>query len=139
MIEGRQYIETVKSYFNFLITEFVFNPTDEKVEGNAFYDVRYRGKAKIVSISYENIGDYFLVTIFMLQNGELPDYDNKAKTLHLNKLNGIVLSRIDKDEINLNNKYFVEYNAKNEFERKLLKSAKELRLCLKHFSELQIA
>jgi len=46
------------------------------------------------------------------------------------------MAKASKEEINLNAAYFAKYNAKNEIERKLLKEAKELRLCLKHFSEL---
>jgi len=88
-----------------------------------------------VSISYENIEDYLLVIIFLLQNGKLPDYDDKTKTLHLNKINAQILSRIDKNEISLNNEYFDKFNPKYELKKKLLKSAKELRLCLKHYDE----
>ncbi|HWR32573.1 MAG TPA: hypothetical protein VN451_03565 [Chitinophagaceae bacterium] len=138
MIEGNQYISAVKIYFDFLITEFGFKLSEEKIRGNAFYDVQYKDKTRTVSVSYENIEDYFQIIIFMLQNGELPDYDDKTKTLHLNQLYVRVLSRVDKNEISLNNAYFVKFNAKNELKRKLLKSAKELRLCLKHFRELQI-
>ncbi len=73
----------------------------------------------------------------MLQNGELPDYDDKTKTLHLNRLNAQVMSSIDRKEIGLNNEYFEKFNVKAEIEKQLLKSAKELRLCLKHFKEIQ--
>jgi len=134
MIEGNQFIETVKSYFAFLESEFNFKVLEEKIIGNAFYDVQYRDETRLVSVSYENIEDYLLVTIFMLRNGELPDYDDKTKTLHLNQLNAIVLPRVDKTEISLNSDNFSMFQPRNELERKLLKSAKELRLCLKHFS-----
>jgi hypothetical protein len=138
MIEGNQYIEIVEAYFSFLIMEFGFKVSQEKIRGNAFYDVQYKDEMRIVSISYENIEDYLLVIIFLLQNGELPDYDDKTKTLHLNQLNAQVLSSIDRTEISLNNEYFLKFNPNNKLEKKLLKSAKELRLCLKHFNELQI-
>lgn len=139
MIEENQYIETVEAYFSFLIAEFGFKVSEEKIRGNAFYDVRYKDETRIVSISYENIEDYLLVIIFLLQNGRLPDYDDKTKTLHLNKLNTQFLSNISKSEISLNNEYFARFNPEDEFKRKLLKSAKELRLCLKHFKDLKIA
>jgi len=138
MIEGNQYTKVVKAYFDFLITEFGFKVSEEDIKGNAFYDVQYRDLKKVISISYENIENYLLVIVFMLQNGELPDYDDKTKTLHLNRLNAKVLSRVGKEEINVNNDYFFRFKASNELERKLLKSAKELRLCLKHFNDLEI-
>lgn len=138
MKEGNQYINTVKNYFEFLISEFRFRILEEKIRGNAFYDVQYIDSKRIISISYENIEDYLLVIIFILQNGKLPDYDNKTKTLHLNQLTAKILTNINKKEINLNNEYFSKFHAIDELERKLLKSAKELRLCLIHFDELQI-
>ena len=108
---------------------------DEKVIGNFFYDVQFSNNVKIVSISYENAEDYFQVIVFMLQNGKLPNYDDKTKTLHLNKLNQEILSKIDKREVSLNSQYFSKFNPINELEKRLLKAAKELRLCLEHFSE----
>ncbi len=107
MIEANQYIETVESYFGFLTTEFDFKVSEEKIIGNAFYDVQYKDETRIVSVSYENIEDYLLVIIFLLQNGKLPDYDDKTKTLHLNQLNAKVLPSIDRTEINVNNEYFL--------------------------------
>lgn len=135
MIDGNKYIEIVKNYFNFLITEFGFKLSEEIVNGNFFYDAVFKDNAKAVSISYENAEDYLQTIVFLLKDGKLPNYDNKAKTLHLNKLNAQILSRIDKSEVSLNNEYFTKFNPKNELEKKLLKSAKELRLCLEHFDE----
>jgi hypothetical protein len=132
MIEGNQYVQIVKEYFKFLVSDFKFQVSEEKIRGNAFYDVQYKNITNIVSISYENIEDYLLVTIFILQNGNLPDYDDKTKTLHLSQLNKEVLSLVSKNEINSNNEYFSQFTANDELERKLLKSAKELHLCMKY-------
>ena len=137
MIEGEKYTEDVKTYFNYLITEFGFRMSNEKIRCNAFYDLQYSDGNRIVSVSYENIEDYLQIIVYMLQNGELPDYDDKTKTLHLNRLNAQVMSIIDRNEIGLNNEFFVKFNPKLEIEKQLLKSAKELRLCLKHFKEIQ--
>jgi hypothetical protein len=135
MIESSQYLAIVNRYFNFLITEFDFKTVEEKIRGNLFYDVQYQDAVRVISISYENIEDYFQVIVFLLQDGELPDYDDKTKTLHLNRLTAKVLSTVSKPDIHLNNKYFKKFIPDNEFQRKVLKSAKELRLCLEHFGE----
>lgn len=66
----------------------------------------------------------------------MPDYDDKTKTLHLNHLNSLAMSKVSKDEISSNARYFTGYKTKNELERKLLKGAKELRLCLKCLDQL---
>lgn len=79
MIEGSEYIEKIKHYFNFLIAEFGYKISDQKIRGNSFYDVQYRDELRVVSVSYENIEDYFLVIIFILENGELPHFDDKRR------------------------------------------------------------
>ncbi|RXK81424.1 hypothetical protein [Filimonas effusa] len=138
-MKANQYIKTVEAYYIFLVTEFGFDVSGEKIRGNAFYDVQYKDGKRIVSISYENIEDYFLITIFLLQNGEMPDYDDKTKTLHLNKLNAQILSVVDKSEISLNNECFFNFSPQDMLEKKLLKGARELRLCLRHFEKLQMS
>ena len=136
MTKDLEYIEIVKLYYSFLETEFGFSKINETINGNAFYDVEFRDKERIISISYENIEDHLEVIVFLLQNGKMPEYDDKTKTLHLKQLNRLVMAKASKKEINLNAEYFAKYNATNELERKLLKEAKELRLCLKYFNEL---
>lgn len=139
MVDGSEYIKIVKLYYSFLESEFGFNTPNETINGSAFYDIEYRDGQKVISISYENIEDHLEVIVFKLQNGKMPDYDDKSKTLHLNQLNKLVMPKVDKTEMSSNVAYFSKYNAKDELERKLLKEAKELRLCLIHFNELQMA
>ncbi len=136
MIDGRKFIETVKRYYSFLVAEFHFLLVEEEVRGSAFFNVRYRDQTKVISISYENAEDYFLVNISILQNGEMPDFDDKSLTFHLSKLNSVLLAKISKDEIISNNEHFSKFHAQDELEGRFLKSAKELRLCLKHFHEM---
>ena len=139
MIDGNKYIRTVETYFEFLEKEYAFTLADKKIRGNAFYDVHYETNEKLVSISYENTEDYLETIIFVLERGSVPNYDDKTKTLHLNRLTPIVFSIIDEDEISLNNQHFSNLRSADELERRLLKSAKELRLCLIHFNELHLA
>jgi len=135
MIDGKEYTNTVKDYFSFLIDDFGFRIIEEKIRGNAFYEVQYSDLTKVVSVSYENIQDYFQVIVFMLQNGKLPDYDDKSKTLHLNNLNKLFRSKNRESDLG-GNAYFEKFTIENSFERKILKSAKELRACLYHFDTL---
>ena len=79
MIEDLEFIEKVKLYYSFLITEFDYSLVNEVVNGNAFYDVEFRCKDKVISISYENIEDHLEVILFLLQNGEIPDFEDKTK------------------------------------------------------------
>lgn len=134
MIEGEKYVEIVKLYYSFLETEFNFQIEEETVNGSFYYKTQYRDKVRCISISYENAEDYLQVIVFMLQNGKMPDYDDKSKTLHLKQLNKLVINKLSKKEINLNADFFAKFITKNELERKLLKEAKELRLYLKYFN-----
>lgn len=136
MIEGKEYIEVVKQFYSFLEIEFDFKKVNETVNGNVFYDVEFKNKEKIVSISYENIEDHLEVIVFMLQDGQIPDYDDKTKTWHLKQLNKLVMSKMSKEDIKVNAEYFVKYNVKNEIKQHILKGAKELRLCLKYFNSI---
>jgi hypothetical protein len=138
MIEAKEYTEAVKSFYSFLETEFGFSKVNETINGNAFYDVEFKDGERVVSVSYENIEGHLEVIVFMLQNGVMPDYDDKTKTLHLKQLNRLIMTKVSKKEIYLNAEYFAKYDPQNEIERKLLKEAKELRLCLKRFTELQL-
>ncbi|WP_209404961.1 hypothetical protein [Pseudozobellia sp. WGM2] len=121
MIEGEEYVELVKRFYSFLETDFNFTKVNETINGNAFYDVEFRNKERIISISYENIEDHLEVIVFILENGKMPDYDDKTKTLHLKQINRFAIEKASKDKINFNILYFAKYNAKNEIERRLLK------------------
>lgn len=132
MIDGKEFIEKVKLYYSFLEKEFDFSIVNQTINGNVFYDLEYKAKEKVISISYENMENYLKVIIFILENGNMPNYDDTTKALHLQELNGLVLSKIDRKEIDLNNKYFAKYVTNSEFEYKLLKESKELRICLKY-------
>lgn len=136
MIVGEQYIQVVKQFFSFLETDYGFDKVKETINGSAFYDVEYGDINRIVSISYENIEDHLEVIVFRLKNGKMPDYDDKTRTLHLRLLDMLVMAKTSSEEINLNAAYFARYSAKSEIERKLLKEAIVLRLCLKHYHEL---
>ncbi|WP_295797197.1 hypothetical protein [Mucilaginibacter sp.] len=138
MVTGDWFVKKVKDYFSFLIDEFGYVLTDEEIAGNYYYTLSYSDGIRSVSVLYENIEDYFTATVSILQNGVRPNYDDKTKTLHLNKLNEIIRPSIKNEEVLSNNGYFKQFQAENEFDRKLLKSAKEIRLCLKHFGEINL-
>ncbi|WP_276135135.1 hypothetical protein [Polluticoccus soli] len=134
MISKDDFIALVESYFHFLTSEFQFSKGEVKANGNAYYSFQFQDNKKVVSISHENIGNYYQVIVYLLDdNGSLPNYDDKTKTLHLDKLNKLILPNISLDQIKTNNTHFSTLVANSELERKMLKSAKELRLCLQNF------
>jgi hypothetical protein len=138
MMDGKDFIKAVKEYFSFLVTEENMKLSNEIINGSLYYEVSYLNKTHSISISYENGEDYLNVIIFILCNDKLPNYDDKTRTLHLKRLNSIVLPIIDKSELNLNNEYFLRFRKEVGLKGKLLQSAKELRLCLKYPTNLMV-
>jgi len=137
MISGAEFIKTAKFLFSFLENELGFVFSSEKNNENLYYELRYSHPKYVVSIAYENIEDYFQIVIFRLMNAKLPDYDNKEFTLHLNKLNAIIFPHLTKENFASNDQYFKEFQYQDPTKQKLLKGARELRLCLKYVSVLE--
>lgn len=138
MLSGDEFISSVKKIYSFLINEFNYSLIDEKNRTNLFYDVEYQKGDSVISISYENREDYLQVILFKLNNGTFPEYDDKEKTLHLENLNKKILSHLSSEDFEENNVYFSGLKTLSKMENSLLKSAKELRLCLKNISKLNI-
>lgn len=136
MIDGKSYIEIVQRYFSFLQSELGFVASKPTIRGNVFYDVQYRNNESVVSISYENIEDYLLTNIYILEEGKLPVYENKTKTLHLRNITSVIYPTLDRKVIAKNNEYFSMFKAVQPLERRLLKEAKDLRLCLRGLAVL---
>jgi hypothetical protein len=138
MLDGNTFTGLVKLYHKFLVDEFGMFIKSETIRGNVFYEVQYEDEVKIISISYENIEDYLQVIMFLLNNNKLPEFDDKSKTLHLNELNSLLMKNVKKNEIDSNEKLFSTFSPNDTIQYKLIKSAKELRLCLKHFNEIPL-
>jgi hypothetical protein len=133
MISGEDYVKAVRTFFSFLDTDFGFIKTKETINGNAFYDVEFEATGKVISVSYENIADHLEVIVYLLENKAMPHYDDRSKALHLKQLNNSILTDISQDEFESNAVYFADHKTESKIDKMLLKEAKELRLCLKHF------
>jgi len=136
MIRGIKFIELVKKYYRFLVDEMKYIELDVTNREGLFYDVEYGKNDIIISISYENREDYLQVILFKLKDGKRPDYDDKQSTIHLDKLRHTLLKTLSNSDFKENDSYFASITTSSNFERKLLKLAKELRLCLKHTNVL---
>lgn len=132
MIRGLEFIEQTKKYNSFLVDEFDFIEFNITNREGLFYDVEYKKDGLLISISYENREDYLQVILFRLINGKKPEYDDKHMTIHLEKLNNALFKTLSSNNFKENEICFASLNASSNIERKLLKAAKELRLCLKH-------
>lgn len=88
----------------------------------------------MISISFDIRENY--LQVILLKDAHLPDYDDKEHTIHLEKLNNMILPFLNNEEISDNNDFFKNNKPLNQLEKRLLKSAKELRLCMKSKSYL---
>ena len=134
MIIGDKYISLVKAYFYFLEKEFNYKEKNITNRKNLFYDIEYQRDDIIISISYENREDYLQVIIFKTKNGVLPNYDDKESAIHLDALNRKILKHLSSEDFKENDRAFSRILATDKSENVLLKSAKELRLCLKNIN-----
>lgn len=132
MIQGLEFVNLIKTFFDFLIVEFNFEFESEKLVGSFYYELRFKKSDIIISVSYENVEDVYNVIIYKLHNGRMPDYDDMKQILHLSDCFRKISPSLVKEEFDLNNKRFLELTKNTELERKVLKSVKELRLVLLH-------
>ena len=132
MIRGSDFIELVKKYYRFLVDEMKYIESDITNREGLFYDVEYKKNDSIISISYENRENFLQVILFKLKDGRRPDYDDKQSTIHLDKLNQTLIKTLNNGEFKENDSYFASITTSSNFEYKLFKLAKELRLCLKY-------
>jgi hypothetical protein len=137
MIDEEEYFRIVDRYYSFILIEFYFVKSEKMAIGNSFLKVEFTNSKFTIYISYENVESYLRIIVFELINGAMPSYDDSTHTLHLSRLNTLVMSKVNKDEVRVNAQFFSAQNPKTDIERKLLKGAKELRLCLKHLPEFQ--
>jgi len=137
MIEPQLYLKTVETYFEFLVDEFEFVLSEERLRGNVFYDVRYLRIDRLVSISYENVEDYLVVAILLLDDGRVPRFDDLNKVFYLEKMTTILFPQLGAEKIETNANHFANLTPLSSIEKRLLKSARELRLCIRYFERIQ--
>jgi hypothetical protein len=131
MIDSDKFQNLVKRTFSFLVTEYGMTLDKEEINGSAFYNTQFRDKDKVVSVSLENIENYFQVILFKLDKGQLPHYDDKVRTIHLTELNKEFLTTLKTKEFADNDGHFGDIMTEDKTEKQILKSAKDLRLCLR--------
>lgn len=132
ILTHREFTLSVEKFFRFLIVEFNYTLNDERNRGTVLYDVEYDNNVSAISISYENTGDYLQAILSILKNGQLPDYDDRDSTFHLESLNRRILKYLTEEDFVENKHYFCREIPLTEMEKRLKKLAMELRLCLKN-------
>lgn len=89
----------------------------------------------MISVSYENLEDYLQVIVSALDMGRRPSHEDSERTIHLSGLLRLVLPQVTMEQISANAMLFKRFRADCHVKRRLLKSAKELRLCLPYVKQ----
>jgi len=131
-----EYFSNIEKQFMFLLDDFEYQVINEKSKISFLYDVNFQKSNSVISVSFDIRENYLQVILFILKDGHFPDYDDKEHTIHLEKLNNMILPLLSKEEISDNNDFFQNIKPLNQLEKRILKSAKELRLCMKSKSYL---
>lgn len=127
MVTREEYSRAVRKYFGFLEEKFGYVEVLKKIQSSTLYDVEYTNNDRIISISYEIMGEGVAVVIFRIINGIRSDYDDYANTLHLNRIikdykQSIIVTQLKSDET-----YFKSVGIPHStLEAELLKKAKLL-------------
>ena len=134
MVTDNEYFEKVETYFKFLVNEFKFKVESKTFNGNVFFDIEYKSKNILISISYENIEDFLEIIIFPNSANNNISFKGSNENFRLSQLRNDLLTKIKNSDFEKNNKFFIKFKTKNNFERNLLKSAKDLRICLNNLN-----
>lgn len=129
MHESEVYLTDVDACFKFLEVEYGYQKRVTMRTG-LHYKAEYCSSKTIISISYEPREQYLHTVVQLLFNGELPDYDDKVRTILLGLIAKDWLADLPKSLIRENNDFFSSIHANSECGRELLNNARKLRLCL---------
>ena len=100
------------------------------------YRGSFTGPKHSVSVSFEPGDEAFFVLVFSREDGKLSDMDDRLKTPRLSDLNSRYMNGVRSEDRAANESFFQSIVARDQEERALLRSAKELRLVLpKYFAD----
>jgi len=128
-MNGQDFLRLVNEAFKPFLTELGFSMDAPAVSGR-LYRASFTDSRNSVSVSFEPGDDALFVLVFSREGGEMSDMDDRLKSPRLSDLNERYMSLVSGTERVANEAAFRSFVARDEAERCLLKSAKELRLVL---------
>lgn len=131
MLTGNEFINVAKHSFSFLKSEFGMETEKIIIRSNVFYAIRYSNSFILISISYENIDDYFNIQLIKKIYGKISHYDDLNNSMNLTSLNRLIMEKIKNDELVENQKKIILHTTDN-FEKRILRDAIKLQFCLRN-------
>jgi hypothetical protein len=133
-MNGRSFSKAVDLIFSRFLSDLGFNEIEKTISGN-FYSVRHSSSQYEISISFEPDTENVLIVLYSLVKDDISDIDNHLISPRLSDLNLRYMHLVTDAQRAENDDYFKELNSHDPIEKRLIKSAKELRLVLpKYFS-----
>lgn len=128
-MNGQDFLRITTMAFTPFLTKLGFRADEPSISGR-YYRASFTGLFHAVSVSYEPGDSALFVIVFSRKNGELSDIDDSIKTRRLADLNNRYMSVVTAKERTDNEVFFESVEIKDDEERAVLKTAKELRLVL---------
>ena len=135
-MNGQVFLRLLNEAFAPFLTGLGFSMDTPSISGR-LYRASFTGPKHSVSVSFEPGDEAFYVLVFSREHGELSDMDDRLKTARLSDLNSRYMNAVSREERAVNEATFKSVVARDEEERALLKSAKELRLVLPKYLDNQ--
>jgi hypothetical protein len=131
-MSGQDFLRIVNEAFAPWLKELGFSMDTPSISGR-LYRASFAGQKHSVSVSFEPGDDAFFILVFSRENGQLSSWDDRLKTPRLSDLNSRYMNTVSSEERVANEDAFKSIAARDEAEKFLLKSAKEIRLVLPRY------
>ena len=136
-MNGQDFLRIASEAFAPTLKGLGFSMDTPSITGR-LYRVSFTGPKHSVSVSFEPGDEAFFVLVFSREHGELSDMDDRLKTPRLSDLNSRYMNTVSREERAANEAVFKSVMARDEEEKLLVKSAKELRLVLPKYLANQL-
>jgi len=131
-MNSQDFLRIVNAAFGPFLKEMGFSMDPPSVSGR-LYRASFSSPKHVISVSFEPGDEAFFVLVFSREDGGLSDIDNRLKTPRLSDLNSRYMKSVTSEERAANERAFESVAARDNEEKVLLRSAKELRLVLPRY------
>jgi hypothetical protein len=131
-----EFVEAIDTYFVPFLNGLGFDRSLPISISGKHYCATFLRSDRAIVVSYEPGDDYLLIALPTVVNGIQSDLDNRESSPRLSDLAGRAMSNASAAQLQANAAYFAGRHADRPLSRKLLKAAKDLRICLLHWDPL---
>lgn len=131
-MNGQDFLRLVNEAFTPFLSKLGFTMDPSSISGR-YYRAKFVGPRHMVSVSFEPGDNQTLVIVSRLGNGTISDIDNRLTTPRLSDLNRRYANAVSTTERTATESMFRTIVTQDDYERLLVKCAKELCLVLPRY------